>query len=328
VIGPVPGGMPTLALPIPTWSEFLALIPIAASCFVIIVAQSAATARSFGLLHRERVDEDADLLGLAAANAAAALSGAFVVNGSPTQTAMAERVGARSQLAQLVFAGIVLLVLLFLTAPLAYLPHAVLAAIVFTIALGLVDWRNLRAIRAESRGEFRVAIVTAAVVALAGVEQGILLAVVLSLLRHVRHSYQPHTAIRAPDASGRWETVPATPGGETAPGLIVYHFGADLFYANDSRFADEVRALVTHAPHPVRRFVVDAAAITDLDYSAARTLADLHDELAHRGVMLVFGRVSPSLRADMNRHGLTMKIGAAQVHATLHEALPPSAPPS
>ena len=122
--------------------------------------------------HHERVDEDADILGLSAANAAAALSGAFVVNGSPTQTAMADLAGARSQAAQLAFAGIVLLVLLFFTGPLQYLPRSVLAGIVFTIAVGLVDLKSLRDIHGESPGEFKLAIVSAAVVALAGLEKG------------------------------------------------------------------------------------------------------------------------------------------------------------
>ena len=158
VIGPVPGGLPSIGLPDVTWRETLALLPVAASCFVMIIAQSAATARVFAVRHRERVDEDADILGLSAANAAAALSGTFVVNGSPTQTAMAERAGAHSQIAQLVFAGIVLLVLLFLTGPLQYLPRCVLAAIVFTIAVGMVDVKGLRAIRRESPGEFNLAI--------------------------------------------------------------------------------------------------------------------------------------------------------------------------
>ena len=139
IIGPVPGGLPTIAFPAVSLSEILALMPVAASCFVVIIAQSAATARAFALRYRERVDEDADILGLSAANAAAAVSGAFVVNGSPTQTAMADRAGARSQLAQLVFAGVVLLVLLALTGPLQYLPRCVLAAIVFTIAVGMID---------------------------------------------------------------------------------------------------------------------------------------------------------------------------------------------
>ena len=154
VIGPVPGGLPSIGLPHVTWSEILALLPVAGSCFVMIIAQSAATSRASALRYRERADEDADILGLSAANVAAAVSGTFVVNGSPTQTAMAERADARSQLAQLVFAGIVLLVLLVLTGPLQYLPRCVLAGIVFTIAVEMIDVRSLRDVRRESPGEF------------------------------------------------------------------------------------------------------------------------------------------------------------------------------
>ncbi|WP_066976154.1 SulP family inorganic anion transporter [Methylomonas lenta] len=321
VIGPVPGGLPTLAFPAVSWDELLKLVPIAISCFVIIIAQSAATSRVFGVLHHERVDEDADILGLSAANAAAAFSGAFVVNGSPTQTAMADLAGARSQVAQLAFAGIVLLVLLFFTEPLQYLPRSVLAGIVFTIAVGLVDIPSLRGIRRESPGEFILAMVTAAVVALVGLEQGILLAVALSLLRHVRHSYRPHTMVLVPDNSNRWLPMAAKPGLQTKPGLIVYRFGADLFYANDNRFADEVRALIEHAPNPVRWFVVDAGAMTDIDYSAARCVRDLCDELTRREIKLVFGRVNSYLRADMNRHGIISATGEALIFSTMHEAI-------
>ena len=319
-LGPVPGGLPHLTLPRVSWDELWRLVPIAASCFVIIIAQSAVTASGFAIRHHERVDEDADILGLAAANTAAALSGAFVVNGSPTQTAMAEQAGARSQAAQLVFAGVVVLVLLFLTGPLQYLPHCVLAGIVFTIAVGLVDVAGLRAIRRESPGEFRLALVTAATVALVGVEQGILLAVTLSLLRHVRHGYRPHTAVLAPDAAGRWLPIPARAGAESAPGLLVYRFEADL-YANARRFTGEVRALVEQAPTPVRWLVVDAGATTDLDYSAARDLRDLCKDLKARGVGLALGRVDAGLRADLERHGILAAVGADAVFPTLHEAI-------
>jgi MFS superfamily sulfate permease-like transporter len=321
VIDPVPGGLPSLAFPDVTWREALATLPIAASCFVMIIAQSAATARVFAVHHRERMDENADILGLSVANAAAAVSGTFVVNGSPTQTAMAERSGARSQVAQLAFAGIVLLVLLFLTAPLQYLPRCVLATIVFTIAIGMIDIPGLRDIRRESPGEFKLAVLTAVAVVAIGVEQGILMAIALSLLRHVRHSYRPHTTVLTTDAHGRREPVPAAPGVETAPGLIVYRFGADLFYANTDRFTDEVRALVDHAPTPVRSFVVDASAMTDIDYSAARSVLDLIDDLAKRQVALVFARVTDYLRADLDRHGITRVVGENHVFASLHEAL-------
>jgi SulP family sulfate permease len=321
IIGPVPGGLPALKLPDVTWSEILALLPVSGSCFVMIIAQSAATARGFGLRYHESVDEDADILGLSAANFAAALSGTFVVNGSPTQTAMAERVGARSQVAQLVLAGVVLVVLLVLTGPLQYLPRCVLAAIVFTIAIGMIDLSAMRAIRRESPGEFYLALVTAGAVVAFGVEQGILLAIALSLFRHVRHSYRPHTMMLAPDSAGRWAPVPVAPGKVTEPGLIVYRFDADLFYANQNLFTDEVRALVAHAPTPVRWFIVDAAAITDIDYSAAQGVRELIEDLAHQKVSMIFGRVNTYLRSDMDRHGITAVLGETRIFATLHEAI-------
>ena len=321
VIGPVPGGLPPIGLPDVTWSEALMLLPVAASCFVMIIAQSAATSRAFALRYHERVDEDADILGLSAANAAAAVSGTFVVNGSPTQTAMADRAGARSQVAQLVFAGVVLLVLLFLTGPLQYLPRCVLASIVFTIAVGMIDVTALRDIRRESPGEFYLAVATAVAVVAIGVEQGILLAIALSLFRHVRHSYSPHTMMLAPNATGRWVPAPATPGKETEPGLIVYRFNSDLFYANANRFAVEVRALVECAPTPIRWFIVDAGAITDIDYSAAQSVRDLLEDLARQSVGVVFARVSPYLRSDMDRHHITAAIGEMRIFTTLHEAI-------
>jgi MFS superfamily sulfate permease-like transporter len=145
--------------------------------------------------------------------------------------------------------------------------------------------------------------------------------VVLSLLRHVRHSYRPHTAVLGPGPDGRWAPRPAAPGDETEPGLVVYRFGADLFYANADAFADEVRALVARAPHPVRALVLDASAITDVDYSAARTVRELCRELAEEHRRVVFARVSPFLRADMDRHGITAAIGEANVFTTLHEAI-------
>jgi SulP family sulfate permease len=166
-----------------------------------------------------------------------------------------------------------------------------------------------------------VALFTAAAVPVIGVEQGILIAIALSLVRHVRHSYEPHTMVLAPGAAGRWAPVPATPGSQTEAGLIVYRFGADLFYANADRFADEVRTLIDRAPEPVRWFVTDASAVTDLDYSAARTVRDLLDELSAKNVCVLFGRVNEYLRADLDRHGISAKVGEARIFATLHEAI-------
>ena len=221
----------------------------------------------------------------------------------------------------LVFACIVAIVLVALTGYLQYLPRCVLAGVVFTIAIGMIDVKGLADIRRESRGEFFLALVTAAAVPGVGVEQGILLAIALSLVRHVQHSYEPHTMVLTPDPAGGWIANPAHPGAQTRPGLILYRFGADLFYANADRFADETRALIDRAPDPVEWFIVDAGAITNVDFSAARTLRDLFNEFAAKNVSVAFGRVDPALRADLERHGVAAILGEGRIEASLHRVL-------
>src|SRR5215510_406862 len=321
VIGPVAAGLPRLGVPNVSWREALPLLPVAGSCFLMIIAQSAATARAYASRHHETLDANADIAGLSAANAAAALSGTFVVNGSPTQTSMVESSGGRSQIAHLATAGVVALVLLFLTGPLQYLPRCVLGAIVFTIAVRLVDLPGLRDILRESPGEFQLALATAAVVVVISVEHGILLAMVLSLLRHVRHSYRPHTAVLVEDGAGQWRPTAAVPGALSGPGVVVFQFGADLFYANAGRFADNVHGLIEGSPTPVKWLVVDAGAITNVDYSAARVLRDLHEDLTRDGVVLVLAHAQSSLQADLDRHRLTDVIGTDHIFDSLREPL-------
>lgn len=321
VVGPVAGGLPHFGLPDVRWKDIGPLLSIAGSCFVMIVAQSAATARVFAARHHQRLDENEDLIGLSAANTVAGLSGTFVVNGSPTQTAMVESAGGRSQLAQVATAIVVAIVLLLLTKPLQYLPRCVLGSIVFIIAIKLIDLRGLKAILQESPGEYTLAVITAAVVVLVGVEQGIVLAMVLSLLRIVSHSYRPHTSVLVPAEGGTWEATPAVRGGMTEPGLVIYRFSAALFYANAQFFADELRNLVGPPPSPVSWLVVDAEAISNLDYTAARVVRQLQRDLTGRGVTLAFARVQHFLQADLDRHHLTEVIGRDHIFARLHDAL-------
>lgn len=320
-IGPVAGGLPHLGVHGLPWRDLLPLLPIAGACAIMIVTQSAATARVYALRHEQQLDENRDLLGLSAANAAAALTGAFVVNGSPTQTAMVESSGGESQKAHATAACIVACVLLFLTRPLAYLPQCVLGALVLLVAIHLIDVRGMLSMRRESPGEFAVALITASVVVGLGVEQGIVLAMILSLLRIVRHSYRPHTGIIVLDANKAWRVVPATPGVFTAPGFVLYRFGAALFYANASRFAEEILGLATAAHSGVRWVVVDAEAITNIDYSASRVVARLKNHLADMNVTLGFARLPVDARRDFERHHLTDVIGPALIFDRLHDSL-------
>jgi sulfate permease, SulP family len=326
-IGPVVGGLPHLgmigivSLRGMGWKEGELLMTVSASCAIMILTQSAATSRIFATKHHEQVNANIDLVGLSAANAAAALTGAFVVNGSPTQTAMVEDAGGQSQLAQVTTSAVVGLVLLFLTRPLQYLPVCVLGVLVFLVALRLIDLKELREIREESTQEFALAAMTATVVVLVGVEEGIVLAMVVSLLRVVRHTYRPHSGVLVEDANGIWQLVPAAHGVMTQPGLVLYRFGAELFYANAPRFLEEVSCVVQPVPTMIRWVVVDAEAMTHVDYTASRVVMALKKNLSEVGVVLAFARTPWDLRSDFDRHHLTETIGPERMFNRLHDAV-------
>jgi sulfate permease, SulP family len=154
-----------------------------------------------------------------------------------------------------------------------------------------------------------------------GVEQGIVLAMILSLLRVVHHSYRPHTAVMVPHSDGAWDLKPVAPGVMTEPGLVMYQFGAELFYANANQFAEEVKSLVGKPPSQVRWLIVDAEAIIHVDYSAARVITGLQSELKSGGTQLGFARMHWGLQSDLARHHLAEVIDPALIFNRLHEAL-------
>ena len=320
LVGAVSGGLPPLGLPQGvTWGEVPTVLGIATSCAVLVLAQSAATSRSFALKHGRKVNIDQDLLGLSVANLAAGLSGTFVVNGSPTKTEVLSQQKGRSQVANLTMSAVVLLALLVATGVLALMPKAALAAIVFLIGAGLIDLRGLRNLWARRRSEFVIACATAAAVVGIGVEQGILLAVVLSVLELVRRQYRPKNFVVSVDEGGQPVYRPAAPGVQSLPGLVVFRYDADLFFANAHRFADDVEGVVQAAPDPVRLLVLDCSSIVDADYSASIALDGLidfvHAHEAHFGIT----RADPGLLASLATYGLLDKFGRDHVFGNLSD---------
>jgi len=320
VLGPVPRGLPHLGLPALSWHDAAALIGTAVSLFVVILAQSAATSRAYAGKYQEAFSQDTDLIGLGAANVAAALSGTFVVNGSPTQTQVADSAGGRSQLAQLTTTAVVLIVLLLLTGPLASLPIAALAAIVFVIAAGLIDIAGMRRILACRLDEFVIALLTTAAVMILGVEQGIVLAVAASIIDHLRHSYHPLSSVLVKSAAGHWQPVPVMPGARTEEGLVVYRFGTSLYYANAPRLIDDVTALAAQGS-PLRWMVLDAAAIDDVDYTAAAALTRVIEHLRKRHIRPAVSSVLGPVREQLDRYGISAALGPSAFYDTPGEAL-------
>ena len=309
-LGKVPSGLPHVGFPKGvSWTEATELMATAVSIFLVVLAQSAATSRAYAVKYRERFVENDDLVGLSFANLGAGLSSTFVVNGSPTKTEMVDEAKSHTQVAQLTTAAVVALVLLFLTKPLQYLPNAVLSAVVFLIGVKLVDIANMRDIWRLRKDEFWVAAITAAVVVCIGVEQGIILAIVLSVVLHMRRHYAPRDHVLAWDAGGHITTAPPLPGATSEPGLVVYRFAVGLFYANAGRLAEEVQGLVD-VPDPPRWFVLDAVAIDDVDFTGAKTLAELVDQLIARQIVFAVASAGASFRRELDRFGVTAKIGS------------------
>jgi MFS superfamily sulfate permease-like transporter len=322
VVGSVQGGFPPLGLPAGVdWGDATKVLGIAVSCFVLIIAQSAATSRSFAMKHDERVDVNRDLVGLSGASLAAGLSGTFVVNGSPTKTQILDEQKGRTQVANLTMSIVVLLVVLFFTGLLTDMPKAVLGAIVFLIGIGLIDIKGLRRIRAARTSEFAIAMVTAVVVFAIGVEQGIILAIVLSILEIIRRSYSPQYFLVGVDREGGRTYTPAVPGHESLPGLLVFRFDARLFYANVNRFADNLQTLMAAAPTKVRWLVLDCSSMSDVDYSASLTLAGLIDAVHAKDCVFALAAADPQLLATLTKYGTLSDFDNAHIFASVQEAV-------
>ena len=311
VLGVIPQGLPALRLPNAnlSWQQFQQLIPPAFAMFMVIIAQSAATSRAYAARYHEWVRDNVDLTALGLANLGAAVSGAFVVNGSPTKTQMVDSAGGRSQLAQLVTAVVVVLVLLLATGPLAYMPEAALSAVVFLIGVELIDIRGMRRILRERPWEFWVALITTVVVVFWGVEQGILLAIVLSLLVHTRHGYRPQNGVIIKTEDGRWRTVPVANREPLEAGLLVYRFSHSMYYANAEYLQHQVLDLVRTSQQPVRWFCIDFAAVDDVDFTAAETLRSLVGLLQQSAIRVVFTGVAEDVRTELDRSGISALIG-------------------
>ncbi len=306
ILGPVPGGIPAVGLPHMSlsFSLLMNLLPTAFSIFVVILAQSAATSQAYAARYEEPFSENVDLVGLSLANIGAGLSGTFVVNGSPTKTQMVDSAGGHSQLAQLTTSALVLMVLLFLTGPLEFMPDVVLSTVVFLIGLDLVDVSGMRQIFLERPAEFWVALITALIVVFVGVKEGIVLAMFLSLVSHTRHGYRPQNALIAPAQQEGWKILPVDSQVQFLPGLMGYRFTHSMYYANSQQLAKEVTKLAREAKPPLVWFCLVADAVDDIDYTAAATLRSLHGFLKKQGIRLVFSGVSDHVHAQLQRSGI------------------------
>jgi sulfate permease, SulP family len=322
VVGDISSGLPSIGLPSVPEGGIATLVPAAIGLFLLIFADAVLTARSYAGKNNQHVDAGQELLALGAAEAAAGFSGAFPVGASGSRTAVSNAAGVRTQVAGLLAAGVVALVLLFLTGPIADLPKAVLGAVIVSAAVGLVDLDAWRELRRTDHVELALAAVTTAGVLVTGVLTAIAFAVGLSIVDVVRRSARPHDAVLGWDEDmGRYADVAVHRSARITPGVVVYRLDDRLFFANAGYVKGRVLEAVRGAPSTAHWLVFDAEAVTHVDVAGITALREIVDALGEEGVSLAFARVKSATRLRLDESGLSDEIGLGRFHPTVRAAV-------
>jgi sulfate permease, SulP family len=320
VLGAIPSGAPTLTLPSIPFADYVRLLPSALAIVAILLCEGLLVVRSYSSKYNYKVDGDQMLFAYGAANLAAAFTGSLVTGNSPSRSAAMDGSGARSQLPSLVAAGTIALVLLFFTDLLAFLPKAALAGIVANAVLSLIEVHELRELWHMRRSEFWIAAVCLLGVLALGPLRAVAVAFLLSLVDLIRRASRPETStlVEAPDGSHFVPSRAGQPSG--VPGLVVYRFGAPLYFANATLFIDDVERLITEAPAPVRWFVLDAEAMVDVDTTGAGALRQAVAMLAKRNIVFAVSRANVSFRGWMEKYELIDLVGPGRFYPTNRHA--------
>jgi high affinity sulfate transporter 1 len=319
-VGVLPRGVPAPSLPWTKLADVAPLMVAAIGITLVSLADTIATSASFGARRGEEVDPNQEMIGIGAANLAAGLVQGFAVSTSGSRTAVVEQAGAKSQLASLVGAGVVAILLLFLNSILADLPQSALAAVLIAAAFSLMDLSVLRRYYRVRKSALALSVAATIGVVLLGVLQGIVIAIVLAVLLFFRRSWQPRgTVLGQVGGLAGWHSVEEYPDAGELPGIVVYRWEAPLFFANCSAFRSQVRQIAANR-HP-SWVVVQCEAVTDIDVSAAQMLEQLDRELNGSGTHMAFVEMRSRLQDQVQRYGLLETLDGNRFYPTLEAGL-------
>jgi high affinity sulfate transporter 1 len=322
VVGPVPGGFPTPALPSFPLGDLAELALAAFGMAFITLADTSALSRTFALKYDREVDPNQEIVALGAANMAAGFFQGFPVSASSSRTAVAEAAGGRSQLVGVVGAAAIVVLLLFAGGLTTYLPQASLAAIVIVAGTSLFDLKTMRWLWKVRRTELALCLAALFGVAVVGVLQGIVIAIVLSILTFLWQVWRPYDATLG-RVRGRhgYHDIARNPEAEQIPGMVIYRFDAPIFFANAEHFARCVKRHIAEHGEPVRRVLIAGEPITDIDTTGVESLRDLLDDLAAEGITVVFAEVKGQVKDRLQRYGVFWDIGEENFYYTVDQAV-------
>ena len=322
VLGLIPSGFPTAAVPHVGLHDAGRLIVAAVGMAFVTLADTSALSRSLAAKRGVDIDQNQELVALGAANLAVGLFHGFPVSASASRTVVAETGGSRTQLTGVIGAAAILILLVAAHSLLRDLPASALAAIVIAAAVGLFDFGTLRYLWRVRKSELVLSLAALAGVATLGVLPGIPIAVALSLGEFVRREWRPHTAIlgRIHGRKG-YHDIERHPEAVQIPGLAIYRFDAPLFFANAEFFSKGVKATIARRDDTVRWVILAAEPITDVDTTAAETISELLDELEIQKTQLVFAELKGPVKDRLRSYGLYDRLGDDCFFATLGTAI-------
>lgn len=322
ILGPLPRGLPAFSLPWITRADIGPVLLGGLAVALVSFADTSVLSRTYAARMGTHVDPNQEMVGLGAANLAAGFFQGFPISSSSSRTPVAEAAGARTQLAGVV--GALAVVLLLLAAPnlLEHLPTSALAAVVIAAAIGLIEITDLRRIYRIQPWEFWLSIACSVGVAVLGAIPGIGLAIGIAVIEFLWDGWRPHSAVlgRAKGVEG-YHDITRYPDAEQMPGLVLFRWDAPLFFANAELFKERVLEAATAAPTPVRWLVVAAEPVTSVDVTAADTLAELDSALKTIGSKLIFAELKDPVKDKLKRFGLFSQIGEDFFFPTIESAI-------
>ena len=284
-VGPIPTGLPALRIPHFPAGMLPSLLGDAVGLSLISFSSMMLTARSFAARNRYEIDADREFAALGVANVASALSQGFAISGADSRTAMNDAAGGRTQVAGLVAAATIAVVLLFLTGPLRYVPIAALGAVLIMAAYSLVDVGTLKLLYQVDRSELLLSLLATLGVVAVGAVEAILVAVILALLRFVRLVSRPRVEVLGSVKGFHgWHSIERHPEARTIPGLVLFRFNGPIVFFNAPYFKQQALAAADAAGPSLRWFVVDMIPVTMIDVSGLYMARDFIDILSARGV--------------------------------------------
>ena len=322
VIGEIPRGLPAPRVPDFSEVDFWALLPYAVGIAIVGFSDNILTARAFASSKDDKVDSNQELLALGTANVANGFLQGFPVSSSGSRTVLGNTAGAKTQVHSLVVIALVIMVLLFAGPVLEYFPDAALGALVIYAATQLIDVPELKRIARFRKSELIITAVTALAVILFGVLVGISLAIVLSILDLIRRITSPYADVLGyVSGIAGMHSLDDYPDSEPVEGLVVFRYDSPLFFANADDFSSRALQAIDEAPQPVRWFLLNAEANTEVDLTAVDILKDLREELESQGIRFAMARVKQDLQRSLEPTQFIRDVGKDYVFATLPTAV-------